>query len=146
MKLRKRRSGLERPRCHRVNGKGRECGFILKTDVVLFGDAVQHFDTLFEVLNESDLLLVIGTSLLHLACLPFQKRYLSISLLIFHFLQLKEAVTRRNKINLLLFHNIKNAVVDILSDVQVFATIPIRRSGPKTWTSDRMSTTAFLIL
>ncbi|MPQ25383.1 NAD-dependent protein deacylase [Bacillus paralicheniformis] len=53
----------EVPRCHRVNGKGRECGFILKTDVVLFGDAVQHFDTLFEVLNESDLLLVIGTSL-----------------------------------------------------------------------------------
>ncbi|MEH6971966.1 NAD-dependent protein deacylase [Bacillus sp. JJ675] len=51
------------PRCSRINRKGEECGFILKTDVVLFGDAVQHFDTLFESLDESDLLLVIGTSL-----------------------------------------------------------------------------------
>ncbi|MED1738398.1 NAD-dependent protein deacylase [Bacillus swezeyi] len=53
----------EVPKCCRVNEKGRECGLILKTDVVLFGDAVQHFDTLFESLDQSDLLLVIGTSL-----------------------------------------------------------------------------------
>ncbi|MFN2746875.1 NAD-dependent protein deacylase [Bacillus sp. z60-18] len=53
----------EVPRCSRVNENGRECGLILKTDVVLFGDAVQHFDTLFASLDQSDLLLVIGTSL-----------------------------------------------------------------------------------
>ncbi|MDA1476063.1 NAD-dependent protein deacylase [Bacillus changyiensis] len=40
-----------------------QCRFILKPDVVLFGDIVQHLDTLFQVLNSTDLLLVIGTSL-----------------------------------------------------------------------------------
>ncbi|ASB90303.1 NAD-dependent protein deacylase [Bacillus sonorensis] len=53
----------EVPRCSRINQKGEACGFILKTDVVLFGDPVQHFDTLFDILADSDLLLVIGTSL-----------------------------------------------------------------------------------
>ena len=35
----------------------------IKTDVVLFGDLVQHFETLYEKLDKADLLLVIGTSL-----------------------------------------------------------------------------------
>ncbi|ALC80579.1 MULTISPECIES: NAD-dependent protein deacylase [Bacillus] len=51
------------PRCTRINEKGTECGFIVKTDVVLFGDMVHHLDTLFQTIEKTDLLLVIGTSL-----------------------------------------------------------------------------------
>lgn len=51
------------PRCTRINAKGGECGFIVKTDVVLFGDMVHHLDTLFHAVENTDLLLVIGTSL-----------------------------------------------------------------------------------
>ncbi|MFY4774173.1 NAD-dependent protein deacylase [Metabacillus sp. RGM 3146] len=39
------------------------CQTILKPDVVLFGDMVKHINELYNSVNESDLLLVIGTSL-----------------------------------------------------------------------------------
>ncbi|MEC1678100.1 NAD-dependent protein deacylase [Bacillus mojavensis] len=51
------------PECTAVGHDGEVCGTVLKTDVVLFGDAVLHFDTLYEKLDKADLLLVIGTSL-----------------------------------------------------------------------------------
>lgn len=56
---------LERevPECTAAGNNGDICGTVLKTDVVLFGDAVMHFDTLYEKLDQADLLLVIGTSL-----------------------------------------------------------------------------------
>ncbi|WP_420806825.1 NAD-dependent protein deacylase [Bacillus nakamurai] len=51
------------PECTAKKADGKVCGTVLKTDVVLFGDLVQHFDTLYEKLDQADLLLVIGTSL-----------------------------------------------------------------------------------
>lgn len=56
---------LERevPECTAPGKDGDICRTVLKTDVVLFGDAVLHFDTLYEKLDQADLLLVIGTSL-----------------------------------------------------------------------------------
>ncbi|MEC1748670.1 NAD-dependent protein deacylase [Bacillus mojavensis] len=51
------------PECTAVGHDGEVCGTVLKTDVVLFGDAVLHFDKLYEKLDKADLLLVIGTSL-----------------------------------------------------------------------------------
>lgn len=51
------------PRCTRINTSEKECGCIVKTDVVLFGDIVHHLDTLFHTIEKTDLLLVIGTSL-----------------------------------------------------------------------------------
>jgi NAD-dependent deacetylase len=53
----------EVPRCTREKPDGSECGSILKTDVVLFGDMVHLLDTLFRSVEQADLLLVIGTSL-----------------------------------------------------------------------------------
>ena len=51
------------PECTAETGDHEVCGAVLKTDVVLFGDLVQHFETLYEKLDKADLLLVIGTSL-----------------------------------------------------------------------------------
>ncbi|ADP31446.1 NAD-dependent protein deacylase [Bacillus atrophaeus] len=51
------------PQCTAVKTDSEICSTVLKTDVVLFGDIVQHFDTLYEKLSQADLLLVIGTSL-----------------------------------------------------------------------------------
>ncbi|QEV90812.1 NAD-dependent protein deacylase [Bacillus velezensis] len=53
----------EVPECTAEIGDHAVCGTVLKTDVVLFGDLVQHFETLYEKLDKADLLLVIGTSL-----------------------------------------------------------------------------------
>ncbi len=45
---------LERevPECTATGKDGEICGTVLKTDVVLFGDAVLHFDTLYENWNK----------------------------------------------------------------------------------------------
>jgi NAD-dependent deacetylase len=40
----------------------RKCGFILKPNVVLFGEAVRGLDEIFTLLQHCDLLLVVGTS------------------------------------------------------------------------------------
>ncbi|MBD3861057.1 NAD-dependent protein deacylase [Bacillus sp. 28A-2] len=53
----------EVPICQRVSSGGRTCGRVLKTDVVLFGDMVKHFDQVERSLQQTDLLLVMGTSL-----------------------------------------------------------------------------------
>ncbi|EDW23481.1 NAD-dependent protein deacylase [Bacillus pumilus] len=53
----------EVPVCLKVSSDGRTCGQVLKTDVVLFGDRVKHFDQVEKSLQEADLLLVMGTSL-----------------------------------------------------------------------------------
>ncbi|MFP3726456.1 NAD-dependent protein deacylase [Priestia filamentosa] len=50
------------PRCNRETSKG-FCNFILRPDMVLFGDAVKGFKEAETVLDESELLIVIGTSL-----------------------------------------------------------------------------------
>jgi NAD-dependent deacetylase len=51
------------PRCDKVNKKGKLCNFILKPDVVLFGDLIHHYNDVLDELNESDLFIVMGTSL-----------------------------------------------------------------------------------
>ncbi|MGG5181154.1 NAD-dependent protein deacylase [Bacillus sp. MM09(2025)] len=53
----------EVPVCLKVSSDGRTCGQVLKTDVVLFGDRVKHFDQVEKSLQQADLLLVMGTSL-----------------------------------------------------------------------------------
>ncbi|ABV61598.1 NAD-dependent protein deacylase [Bacillus pumilus] len=53
----------EVPVCLKVSADGRTCGQVLKTDVVLFGDRVKHFDQVEKSLQQADLLLVMGTSL-----------------------------------------------------------------------------------
>lgn len=53
----------EVPRCTKVNGKGRICNFILKPDVVLFGDTVKYYQECLESIYESEVFLVMGTSL-----------------------------------------------------------------------------------
>lgn len=53
----------EVPVCLKVSADGRTCGKVLKTDVVLFGDRVKHFDQVEKSLQQADLLLVMGTSL-----------------------------------------------------------------------------------
>ncbi|WP_411266019.1 NAD-dependent protein deacylase [Bacillus sp. NMCN1] len=53
----------EVPVCLKVSSDGRTCGRVLKTDVVLFGDMVKHFDQVEKSLKRADLLLVMGTSL-----------------------------------------------------------------------------------
>lgn len=45
----------EVPECTAAGQAGAICGAVLKTDVVLFGDAVLHFDTLYEKLEQADL-------------------------------------------------------------------------------------------
>lgn len=52
----------EVPRCTRERPKG-VCGSILKPDVVLFGDPVQHFPEAVERIQHADLFVAIGTSL-----------------------------------------------------------------------------------
>lgn len=53
----------EVPVCQKVFSGDRMCGRVLKTDVVLFGDRVQHFDQVDRSLQQTDMLLVMGTSL-----------------------------------------------------------------------------------
>lgn len=53
----------EVPVCERISSDGRTCGRVLKTDVVLFGDMVKHFDQVEKSLLQTDMLLVMGTSL-----------------------------------------------------------------------------------
>ncbi|AZB44769.1 NAD-dependent protein deacylase [Bacillus sp. FJAT-42376] len=53
----------EIPRCTAELAGGSRCGFILKPDVVLFGDAVRHMETICPIAERSELLLVMGTSL-----------------------------------------------------------------------------------
>ncbi|MFP5180900.1 NAD-dependent protein deacylase [Bacillus altitudinis] len=53
----------EVPVCERISSDGRACGRVLKTDVVLFGDMVKHFDQVEKSLQQTDMLLVMGTSL-----------------------------------------------------------------------------------
>lgn len=53
----------EVPRCNRVNKKGVFCGFILKPDVVLFGDTVRFYEEAINSINQSSLFLVLGSSL-----------------------------------------------------------------------------------
>ncbi|RAP20983.1 hypothetical protein C2W59_03811 [Bacillus pumilus] len=53
----------EAPVCLKISSDGRTCGQVLKTDVVLFGDRVKHFDQVEKSLQRADLLLVMGTSL-----------------------------------------------------------------------------------
>ncbi|WP_088361976.1 NAD-dependent protein deacylase [Bacillus cereus] len=51
------------PRCSKVNGKGNICNFILKPDVVLFGDSIHHFNEALDKAYEADLFIVVGSSL-----------------------------------------------------------------------------------
>ncbi|MDM5297358.1 NAD-dependent protein deacylase [Bacillus pumilus] len=51
------------PLCQHVSSDGSICGRVLKTDVVLFGDRVQHFDQVMQSIQHTDVLLVMGTSL-----------------------------------------------------------------------------------
>lgn len=51
------------PRCTRVNRKGNLCNFILKPDVVLFGDTIRHWKEAEEALETADICLVLGTTL-----------------------------------------------------------------------------------
>jgi NAD-dependent deacetylase len=51
------------PRCSNQR-KGKDCGFILHPDVVLFGDTVRFFKEAEEAVLKSDLFMTIGTSLL----------------------------------------------------------------------------------
>ncbi|CAL8902065.1 sirtuin NAD-dependent deacetylase [Bacillus pumilus] len=53
----------EAPVCLKISSDGRTCGQVLKTDVVLFGDRVKHFEQVEKSLPRADLLLVMGTSL-----------------------------------------------------------------------------------
>uniref|UniRef100_UPI003EB8A7E8 NAD-dependent protein deacylase n=1 Tax=Bacillus maqinnsis TaxID=3229854 RepID=UPI003EB8A7E8 len=53
----------EVPVCQKNSSSGKPCGRVLKPDVVLFGDRVQHFDQVERSLQETEVLLVIGTSL-----------------------------------------------------------------------------------
>lgn len=52
----------EIPRCNRQASKG-TCDFILSPDMVLFGDPVKSYRQAEDVLEEADLLIVMGTSL-----------------------------------------------------------------------------------
>ena len=51
------------PRCTRVNRKGNVCNFILKPDVVLFGDTIRHWKEAEQALETADICLILGTSL-----------------------------------------------------------------------------------
>jgi len=52
----------EIPRCNREASKG-HCNFILKPDVVLYGGAIRGFNEAEKILDETELLIVAGTSL-----------------------------------------------------------------------------------
>lgn len=51
------------PRCEKPNSKGTVCNFILKPDVVLYGDPVKLFNEALKVAYNSDLFIVMGSSL-----------------------------------------------------------------------------------
>ncbi|MFS0655030.1 NAD-dependent protein deacylase [Bacillus sp. 179-C3.3 HS] len=51
------------PICQKIASNGCKCGRVLKTDVVLFGDMVQHFEQVERSMMQTDVLLVMGTSL-----------------------------------------------------------------------------------
>ncbi|PLS18877.1 NAD-dependent protein deacylase [Bacillus sp. M6-12] len=51
------------PRCNKPNKKNNTCGFILKPDVVLFGDAVRGYKEAEEAINACSLFVVLGSSL-----------------------------------------------------------------------------------
>ncbi|MGE6630822.1 NAD-dependent protein deacylase [Bacillus sp. NPDC077027] len=53
----------EVPICNQTKPSGETCAQVLATDVVLFGDRVKHLDQVERALRQSDVLLVIGTSL-----------------------------------------------------------------------------------
>lgn len=53
----------ELPRCQTITRNGNECHFILKPNVVLFGDSIHHFDEAAEAAVNSDLFIVMGSSL-----------------------------------------------------------------------------------
>lgn len=54
---------LEIPRCNKINGLGNICDFILKPSVVLFGDDVIGWMESVNKILDSDLLIVLGSSL-----------------------------------------------------------------------------------
>jgi len=51
------------PRCKKSNAKGKICDFILKPDVVLYGDAVNGYEQALEKAYDADLFLTLGSSL-----------------------------------------------------------------------------------
>lgn len=53
----------EIPRCKKLNKNNHSCDFILRPDVVLFGDDIHYYTEALESIYESDVFLVIGTSL-----------------------------------------------------------------------------------
>ena len=53
----------ETPRCNRVISEGKICDLILKPDVVLYGDSVDQFNEALNVAYNSDLFIVMGSSL-----------------------------------------------------------------------------------
>lgn len=53
----------ELPRCRTITRNGKGCHFILKPNVVLFGDSIHHFDEASEAAINSDLFIVMGSSL-----------------------------------------------------------------------------------
>lgn len=53
----------EIPRCEKPNKKKVKCGFILKPDVVLFGDLVNGFKEAEQAISESTVFVVLGSSL-----------------------------------------------------------------------------------
>ncbi|HWO96827.1 MAG TPA: NAD-dependent protein deacylase [Bacillus sp. (in: firmicutes)] len=56
-------NGHELPHCQTVTRNGNKCNFILKPNVVLFGDSIHHFDEAAEAAISSDLFIVMGSSL-----------------------------------------------------------------------------------
>ncbi|MGF7535788.1 NAD-dependent protein deacylase [Bacillus mexicanus] len=53
----------EIPRCNKVNAKESKCEFILKPDVVLYGDQIKSFNQALGAAYDSDLFIVMGSSL-----------------------------------------------------------------------------------
>lgn len=51
------------PRCIRINSKEEACNFILRPDIVLFGDQIKHYNESLDNAYASDLFIVMGTSL-----------------------------------------------------------------------------------
>jgi NAD-dependent deacetylase len=51
------------PRCKKTNAKGNVCNFILKPDVVLFGDEVKGYEEALQKAYDADLFLTLGSSL-----------------------------------------------------------------------------------
>lgn len=53
----------ETPRCEWQNPKGQICDTVLRPDTVLFGQTVRHYEEAVRTIQNTDLLLVLGTSL-----------------------------------------------------------------------------------